>query len=150
MIKAAADVANATMSAALGAVARGVNDNTVKAVAMEAMAAHGVTTGAFEPRVDRTDQQVSVAIGVLREGWEADITRTVPGADRPEALTEAIAWCRPGMAVGRIAADVHGVGLGYEVVRPSDVLEPGMVISIGADGARDTVAITETGSEVLT
>jgi Xaa-Pro aminopeptidase len=150
LIRGAADVAHATMAAALDAVAKGAADNTVKAVAMEAMATHGVTTAAFEPRIDRDGERVAVAVGVLRDGWEADMTRTVPGPARPDALTNAVAWCRPGMAISRIAANVHGVGLGYEVVRPSDVLEPGMVISIGADGSRDTVAITETGSEVLT
>jgi Xaa-Pro aminopeptidase len=150
LIKAAAGVAQATMTAALGALAQGAPDDTVKAIAMESMANHGVTTAAFEPRIHRRGERAEVAVGVLRDGWEADVTRTVPGSRRPEALTDAIAWCRPGIAVGRIAADIHGVGLGYEVVRPSDVLEPGMVISIGVDGARDTVVVTPTGSEVLT
>src|SRR5437763_8893686 len=47
-IRAAATVANAVMKAALGAALAG---GPVKAVAMDAMAASGVTTAAFEPRV---------------------------------------------------------------------------------------------------
>jgi len=150
LIRAAAEVAHATMTAALGAVAADQPDAAVRGVAMETMAANGVTTAAFEPRIDRDGERVTIAVGVLRNGWEADLSRTVPGGTRPDPLTNAIAWCRPGMAVARLDADVHGVGLGYEVVRPSDVLEPGMVVSIGAAGARDTVHVTETGPEILT
>ena len=150
LLRAAADVADATLRVALDAVANGAAEATVKAVAMEAMAAQGVTTAAFEPRIQRDGERVSVAVGVLRAGWEADIARTAPGAARPDALIDAIARCRPGTPVARLDADVHGVGLGYEVVRPSDVLEAGMVVSIGTAGGRDTVLVTPTGPDVLT
>src|SRR5438874_1468146 len=47
--------------------------------------------------------------------------------------------------------DGEGVGLGYEVLSPADVLEAGMVLSIGVHGARDTVFVTERGApDVLT
>ena len=151
LIRAAAVVADATMTAALDAVGNGEPDATVKAVAMEAMADHRVTTAAFEPRVARRDERVTVAVGVLREGWEADVMRTMPGPARPEGLDKAIHRCRPGTKVADLAGTgVHGVGLGYEVLAPPDVLEAGMVVSIGAAGARDTVLVTETAPEVLT
>ena len=151
LIRAAAGVADAMMAAALDAVQQRAPDPTVIAVAMEAMADHGTTTAAFEPRVDRHDERVTVAVGVLNHGWEADLTRTVPGRSRPEALELAIHTCRPDTAVRDLAsADVHGVGLGYEVLPPDDVLESGMVLSIGADGARDTVLVAAPAAEVLT
>jgi Xaa-Pro aminopeptidase len=142
LIRAAATVADAMMTAALDAVVAG---GPVKAVAMEAMAAQGVTTAAFEPRVDRDGHRVSVAIGVLRDGWEADLTRSTP-----DAPNEAIADCRAGTSVADLNGDVHGVGPGYEVLSPSDTLEPGMVLSVGVDSARDTVFVTDGGPEILT
>ena len=151
-IRAAAAVAGAVMTAALDAIGTGAVDHMVKAVAMEAMASRGVTTPAFEPLMDRDHEhgRVTVAVGVLREGWEADLTRTVPGPARPDALTAAIDRCRSGAAVAELGAGVHGIGLGYEVLPPSAVLEPGMVLSVGADGAGDTVLMTEGVPEVLT
>jgi len=146
-IRAAAAVAEAMVAAAFDAQGP---DVTMKAAAMEAMAAHGTTTAAFEPVVDRNGEQVTVAVGVLWEGWEADLTRTLPGPSEAEAQSAAIERCRPGAAVADIGADVHGLGLGYEVVSPSDVLEPGMVLSVGTAGARDTVLVTDDAPEVLT
>jgi Xaa-Pro aminopeptidase len=150
LIRAAATVAEAMMAVALDAVGAHAPAIEVKAVAMEAMAARGVTTAAFEPRVDLDDERVTVAVGVLREGWEADLTRTVPGPTRPDALEAAIARCRAGGAAFDIGAAVHGTGLGYEVLEPSVVLEPGMVLSVGAAGARDTVLVTRDSPDVLT
>jgi Xaa-Pro aminopeptidase len=149
-IRAAGTVADAMLKAALDAIGAGLGDDAVKAVAMEAMAAHGVTTAAFEPLVARDGERVTVAVGVLRDGWEADLTRTVPGPVRPNALLAAIGRCGAGAAVETIGADVHGIGLGYEIVPPGAVLEPGMVLSVGAGGGRDVVLVTEEGPEVLT
>jgi len=142
MVRDAATVADAVMNAALDAAAA---DGPVKAVAMEAMAAHGVTTAAFEPTVRRHGNHVTVAVGVLREGWEADVTRTMPDVPNP-----AIHRCRPGTRVADLPGPTHGLGLGYEVLAPSDVLKPGMVLSIGVAGVRDTVLVTETAPDVLT
>jgi len=145
LIRAAAAVANATMKAALDAAAVG---GPVKAVAMEVMAAQGVTTAAFEPRVraEGGGERVTVAVGVLKDGWEADVTRSIP-----DVANTAVDRCRPGVRVGDLGPAVHGVGLGYEVLTPSDVLEPGMVVSVGVAGARDTVLVTERGApDVLT
>jgi Xaa-Pro aminopeptidase len=142
LIRAAATVADAVMVAALEAARAG---RPVKAVAMETMASHGVTTAAFEPRVHRDGDRVTVAVGVLRDGWEADLTRSTP-----DAPNEAIAECRAGASVADLTGGVNGVGLGYEVLEPEDVLEPGMVLSVGVDGARDTVLVTDGGPEVLT
>jgi Xaa-Pro dipeptidase len=152
LIRAAAAVAQAMVAAASDAVDAGATEETVKAVAMEAMAASGVTTAAFEPLVRRHHHsaRVTVALGVQREGWEADVTRTVPGPERPDALRAAIARCRPGAAVAELGAAVHGVGLGYEVLPPAAVLEPAMVLSVGVDGARDTVLVTDQDPEILT
>jgi Xaa-Pro aminopeptidase len=146
LMRAAAAVAGTTMAAALDAVAAGLDEVAVKAIAMEAMANAGVTTAAFEPVLDRNGSRVSVAIGVLRGGWEADVTRS-----RPDVRNWAIDRCGPGIRVAELGADVHGVGLGYEVLAPDDVLEAGMVVSVGSPGVRDTVVITERGApEVLT
>jgi Xaa-Pro aminopeptidase len=150
LIRAAAAVAAAMMAAALDAVDAGEPDNVVEAVAMETMAAHGVTTAAFEPLVERDDDRVTVAVGVLRHGWEADLSRTVPGPARPEALTTAIDKCRAGAMAADLGARVHGIGLGYEVLPSSEVLEAGMVLSVGTAGARDTVLVTRKGPDVLT
>jgi Xaa-Pro aminopeptidase len=149
-LRAAAIVARATMTSALDAVASGASDATVRAIAMEAMARTGTTTFALEPRIERDDDRVTVAVGVLVDGWEADLARTIPGPARPDALVGAIDRCRPRTVLRDVGADVHGVGLGYEVLLPSDVLEPGMVLSVGVDGARDTVLVTDGGPEVLT
>jgi hypothetical protein len=142
LIRAAATVAKTMMAAALDAVAAG---GPLKAAAMEAMASHGVTTAAFEPRVHRDGDRVTVAVGVLRDGWEADLTRSTP-----DAPNEAIAECRAGASVADLSGEVNGVGLGYEVLAPEDVLEPGMVLSVGVDGARDTVLVSDGPPEVLT
>jgi len=145
LIRAAAAVAAAMMTVALDAAGAGEADATVKALAMERMAAHGVTTAAFEPRVHRDRDRVTVAVGVLRDGWEADLTRSTPGAPN-----EAIADCRAGASVADLSGEVNGVGLGYEVLAPEDVLEPGMVLSVGVDGTRDTVLVTDGPPEALT
>jgi Xaa-Pro aminopeptidase len=138
LLRAAAEVANAVMAAALEAAASG---GAVRAIAMETMAAHGVTTAAFEPLVVRG----AVAIGVLREGWEADVTRSTTALPNP-----AIERCRPATPVAGLPPDTHGIGLGYEVLAPDDILEPGMVLSVGVDGTRDTVLVTSGEPEVLT
>jgi Xaa-Pro aminopeptidase len=150
LIRAAAAVAQDVMTVALDAIGAGLADDAVKAVAMEAMAGNGTTTAAFEPSINRDGERVTVAVGVLRDGWEADLSRTIPGPLWPAALTAAIARCRPGVTVADIGADVHGVGLGYELLPSTTVLEPGMVLSVGTDGARDVVLITEDGNELLT
>jgi len=112
-IRLAASVAGAVMGAVLDGAARGDDDRTIIAIGMEVMAREGTTTAAFEPRVSRDGERVTVAVGVLRDGWEADVTRTVPGPPTPDALTAAIDTCRPGTTVADINADVHGIGLGY-------------------------------------
>lgn len=148
-IRAAAAVARSTMTVALDGVARGLDDGGVTAVAMEAMAAEGTTTAAFEPRISRDGEgRVTIAVGVLRDGWEADVTRTAPA--RSGELASAIDRCRAGAAVANIGAEVHGVGCGYEVLLGGDHLEPGMVLSVSTGGAGDTVLVTESAPEVLT
>jgi|SRR5581483_1093800 len=149
-IRAAANVAGTMMAAALDAVASGARDATVKAIAMETMSRAGASTFAFEPRIEHVGYRTTVAVGTLVDGWEADLTRTVPGPERPDALTAALGRCRTGRIAGDIGADVHGVGLGYEVLSRADRLEPGMVLSVGVDGARDTVLVTDGAPELLT
>ena len=111
--------------------------------------------GLASPGLDSaTEQAVAISNAVecvddtwpqKRDGWEADLTRSTP-----HAANEAIAGCRAGVAVAELGPDVHGVGLGYEVLGPDDVLEPGMVLSVGADGTRDTVLVTDGEPDVLT
>jgi Xaa-Pro aminopeptidase len=150
LIRAAAGVAEDVMTSALGAVGAGLTDDAIKAIAMETMATKGTTTAAFEPCMKRDDKRVTVAVGVLRDGWEADLTRTVPGPVRPDALTAALASCRPGTQIADLGADAHGVGLGYELLPAATVLQAGMVLSVGAAGARDVVLVTDDMPELLT
>ena len=124
----------------------------------EAMAAHGVTTPAFEgtfcvvdpgapARALVTDRAlvdgdaVHVRAGVLRDGWEGSLARTWScGAPLDitaarAALDEVIGPCRPDMTVGALrerlrGVSVDGVGMGHEEISSSDVLVPGNVLSL--------------------
>jgi Xaa-Pro aminopeptidase len=149
-IREAAMSATLMMNMADHVIGSGEPDSKVKAVAMDAMAVSGATTAAFEPIITRNGERVTVAVGVLHDGWEADLSRTLPGPVQPDALLAAVDRCRPGTSVADVGADVHGVGLGYEVLLPSDVLEPGMVLSVGVAGARDTVLVTAGDPDNLT
>ena len=55
---------------------------------------------------------------------------------------------------GKAGASAHGVGLGYEGLEDSAVLEAGMVVQLGLEAAGvlggDMVLIGETGAEQLT
>jgi Xaa-Pro aminopeptidase len=148
-IRAAIAVAQPMMDAALVAARGGATDAQIVAVAMEAMAAHGCTTAAFEPVVTRRYDFVGIDVGVLRDGWEGGFARPVDAGDRPPEHTAAIGRCRTGVAAGDVG-DVYGVGCGYEVVAPDDILEPGMVLSVTTAPWRDLVVVTDAAPELLT
>jgi creatinase/prolidase-like protein len=149
-IRAAIAVARRVMDAARRAARDHGSDRDVVAAAMAAMAEQGVTTAAFEPVITRGEGFVGIDVGVLREGWEGGFGRPVDGSDRPPREHErAIARCRAGVAA-RVVGEVYGVGCGYEVVAPDDVLEPGMVISVTTAPWRDLVLVGDGPPEVLT
>jgi Xaa-Pro aminopeptidase len=156
-IRAAGRVAAEALAAAFG---RGASRDPrqLAGAALERMAALGVTTPAFPPVIEVAGDRVAARVGVLRDGWEGVLARTRPD-DAPTrgAAATAVARCRPGATVASVAQDgvsVDGVGLGHEVLRGSDRLEPGLVLYLEAarDGARwgDTVSVGTPGPEVLT
>jgi hypothetical protein len=148
-IRAAVAVARPTMDAARAAARDGATDAHIVAVAMEAMAAHGCTTAACEPVVTRVGGlAVAVDVGVLHHGWEGGFARPVDGG-ASTAHAAAIARCRAGVSA-RAVGDVYGVGCGYEVLAPDDVLVPNMVVSVTTDHTRDLVLVTDAAPEVLT
>jgi hypothetical protein len=114
---------------------------------------------------------VHLRVGVLRDGWEGWLSRTVVcGATPSAALREAfgtwhaaieavIVRCRPGVPVGELrgagaGVTVDGVGMGHEELADADRLEAGMVIAIEvAEGdvlGSETVLVTTAGCEPLT
>ncbi len=148
-IRAAIAVARPMMDAALEAARGGATDAQIVAVAMEAMAAHGCTTAAFEPVVTRVDgRAVAVDVGALHHGWEGGFARPVDGGTSG-AHAAAIDRCRRDVAA-RDVGDVYGVGCGYEVVAGDDALEPGMVLSVTTGPWRDLVRVTDAAPDVLT
>ncbi len=151
-IRAAVAVAQAVMDEARVVARSGRSEREVAAVAMEAMARHGVTTAAFEPVVVRVDGTTAIDVGVLRDGWEGGLARTEPGTAAPAEHAAAIARCRAGTPVREVApgGEVCGVGAGYEVLEPDRELEPGMVVSIATWPVRDLVLVTDATPEVLT
>jgi Xaa-Pro dipeptidase len=149
-VRAAVTVAGTVMAAALHRARAGGRATEIVATAMEAMARAGVTTAAFEPVVHHHGDVVAIDIGVLRNGWEGGLARTAPGREPPAPHREVIARCRPGTVSDALAPAIHGIGLGYEVLAPGTILQPGMVVSVTTRPARDIVLITDGEPDVLT
>ena len=159
-IRAAAAVADDAVDAVADALRPGVREVDLAAVFLERMATHGVTTPAFDPVISVVEEGVvadwstdrvlaggdlvAISAGVLANGWEAPVARTVPcGELSPDYQPGWHGWhqrwpalleqCRAGTGVGELrrnGADVHGVGASYEVLFDEDVLEPGMVVAL--------------------
>jgi hypothetical protein len=151
-IRAAAAVARTVMAAALDSARDGASDATIIAIAMEAMAQQHVTTASFEPVVTRAGDLTAVDIGVLRAGWEGGLARTEPSTPAPPEHGQAIERCTPGTPIEEIApgGNVHGVGLGYEVLEPGSQLEANMVVSVAHGFIRDLVLVADGSPDVLT
>ena len=171
-----------TVEAAFGAVADAlkprVTEQQLKGAFEESMALHGARTPSFEgtfcvadpgqaPRSLVTDRAVRagdfvhVRVGVMRDGWEGAIARTLPCETElpeiPAAHATTIALAVDGATVGDLratGATVEGVGIGHEEMADGDRLEPGIVLFIEnwSDPVLvgDTVLVGEDSPEVLT
>jgi Xaa-Pro aminopeptidase len=183
-IRAAVDVAQDAMAALADALEPGATVARLRGAFLERMCAHGVTTPAFDPRVTIAGERarsardeplpdrmlVHVDAGVLRDGWEGSLGRTLPCGevtgdahasiaawrDRRDAVVSAVA---PGSSVADVrdlagVDDVEGVGLGYERVDDVQVFEPGstlaVLVSEGDVRGRDILLVTAGGAERLT
>ena len=185
-IRAAITLAEACMRTTIDALAPGVRERELVGVFEEHMAAHGATAPAFEgnfvvadgsarslvsDRALATGDLVHLRGGVLRDGWEGWLSRSVvcgaePTTDQQAAagawrgvMIAVIDWCRPGTSVRELRGaaprvTVDGVGVGHESLSDHDVLEPGMVLAIEATVddvlGSETVLITPSGCETLT
>lgn len=164
-------VAEDSLAAAVAALWPGITEAELRGTCLEQMAAHGVTTPAFDPEFSiEGGDLVAMRLGVLAAGWEASLARTWPSRDaRPEHRASWSRWwaawngrlvdrCAPGTRVGDLrlteGAVVDGLGMGHEVLADSDVLEPGMVVALqlrhaGMLGA-EMLHLTRDGNELLT
>jgi Xaa-Pro aminopeptidase len=127
-------------------------DAAAAAVAVDAMARAGSTRPVGEPLVRTTGGTTVVDLGVLVEGYEGGIGRTL--GDDPEGTAavhrRTLAACRPGTTApgsgSGTTVEARGAGLGAE--RPVvGTLEAGMVVSVtttvGAHRWRDLVLVAD-------
>jgi len=182
-IRRAVTVAEDALTAVTDAIVPGAQERDLKGVFEQRMAGLGVTTPAFEgtfcvadpgqpPRVLVTDRAlrdgdvVHLRAGVLRDGWEAWLSRTWSCGDSALDLTVAAAAlaqardeCRVGASVGDVRAvvpgtSVDGVGMGHEELADDDSLEPGMVLGVEVLVDQvlvgDMVLVTDGAPELLT
>jgi Xaa-Pro aminopeptidase len=169
-LRAAAAVAVEAFSETRRGLEPGVKPAQLRGRFIQAAAAHGVTTPAFEAVAapsgpstwwssDRElpvgDARIVLRGGVLRDGWEASLARTYDGRDEvvPPHWDAVVHACTAGARVGEVFI-THGVGRGVEPLDDDVVLEPGMVVAVEleAGGAvrQDAVLITNAEPEILT
>jgi Xaa-Pro aminopeptidase len=176
---AASAAAGAAAEAALGAVSAalrpGVSEIALAAAFEEAMTAFELTAPAFDAvcRVadgraagsDRASERevaagdrVQVRAGVMRDGWEGLVARTLASdgtAIRSPSLGDAIARCTVGAGIGDVRSSVaalDGTGMGHEELADPDTLEPDMVVFAEVDGDivdGAVVHVTADGPDVL-
>jgi Xaa-Pro aminopeptidase len=177
-IRQAVKIAQSSLPAVAEALQPGVTEQELKGVFEAHMTANGARTPSFEgvfcvadpgvpPRSLVTDRAVRdrdlvhVRAGVLRDGWEGAIARTLAcgGAhpDVPPAHAQTVALAVDGAVVGDLratGATVDGIGIGHEELGDGDRLEAGMVLWIERWGdpvlVGDAVVITDGSPEVLT
>jgi Xaa-Pro dipeptidase len=136
-LRAAVQVAEKGLSAALSELAPGITEQTLTGAMLEAMAAGGVSTSATQdgawitspqhpwrqgPRDRRVEagDLVALAAGALADGYVGEVGRTVPVGDVPGAdelyQRSASLWnsliqsCRPGAAAGDLLAAYDAAG----------------------------------------
>ena len=184
-IRRAVAVATEALDAVIAIAQPGVRERDLLARFEQRMCELGTTTPAFEgtfgrvfpsDRVLAAGDRVVLDAGVLLDGYEGGLARTIvcgdsqlaatPADDLFTALLRAVkpgatgvdlwaAWDETG--IGRPTQPVaHGVGLGLEppVVGDDDAaFAAGMTISLRAEAdgwvRRDTVVVTDTGAELL-
>jgi Creatinase/Prolidase N-terminal domain len=153
-IRIACTIAWTGVTAALADPSHGVG------AAIEAIAATGHTIPSSAPRVRVADGAVDIDLGVLVDGYEGGVGgRFADGEREPSSsLTDA---CVPGATHPSLASAarggwlVRGLGMGFErpVIDPrhgvTEVLEAGMVLSVGDGHHRDVVAVTDDGPRIL-
>jgi Xaa-Pro aminopeptidase len=174
-IAAAVDAAERALDAASDALTPGITEIELQGVYEEAMTAAALTAPAFEgtfciadpggaPRTFPTARAVSdgdlvhVRAGVMRDGWEGFVARTLRCGAAPvrvPALADAVARCTVGIRVAdlRSAGSVDASGMGHEEVADDDTLQPGMVLAVEVlvDGILDgaVVHVTPDGPQVF-
>ena len=175
-IAAAVDAAETALAATDDALVAGISEIELQGVFEEAMTASGLTAPAFEgtfcvdqpgspTRVFSTDRAVTdgdlvhVRAGVMRDGWEGVVARTLRCGSEPVRsthLTDFVARCTAGASVGAVRSagvSLEGTGMGHEEVADDEQLEDGMVVVIEhagndvLDGA--VVHVAAGGPEVL-
>jgi Xaa-Pro aminopeptidase len=173
--RAAVAVARAGMEAAGAALADGAGTTGARAAALATVAGLGVTvptSGVAVTQLDSTaGSPAHVDIGLLVDGYEGGLGRTLPGADDTTVRTaqrRLVDACRPGATVAdlrdAVAAGVtrwavRGSGMGFEIpvmtaaLGRGQVIEEHMVVSIGIelDGVRrrDLAFVGVAATEVL-
>ncbi|MBP16777.1 MAG: Xaa-Pro aminopeptidase [Acidimicrobiaceae bacterium] len=150
LMRTACEVAAAGLDAVVAALP--ATDSAATALAVDAMARAGSSRPVDEPFVRTIGGTTVVDLGVLVEGYEGGIGRTLGGdaGDTADIHRRTLAACRPGTVVpgseGGATVEVRGAGLGAE--RPvAGILEAGMVLSItttaGSHRWRDLVLVAD-------
>jgi Xaa-Pro aminopeptidase len=182
-IDAAVDAAEMALAAAADELRPGCTELDLQGAYEEAMACAGLTAPAFEgtccvvdpgeaPRTFASDRiviagdRVHVRAGVMRDGWEGFVVRTLACGGEPvrstaqpvrsTVLADAVARCTPGTRVADVRvtpAVLDGTGMGHEELFDDDVLGVDMVVAVEVlvDGVLDgaVVHVTDAGPVTL-
>lgn len=174
--RAAVAVARAGMEASGAALADGAGTTGARAAALAAVAGLGVTvptSGVAVTQLDATTgSSAHVDIGLLVDGYEGGLGRTLPEADDDAPVVAAqrrlVDACRPGATVADLRDAVapgvsrwvvRGSGMGFEIpvmtaaLGRGQVIEEHMVLSVGIelDGVRrrDLAVVGAAATEVV-
>jgi len=175
-IRAATETAERALVAVSAELRAGIAEIELAGIYEEAMTDDGVTAPAFEgtfcvvepdasrrtfpsDRVVTDGDHVHVRAGVMRDGWEGLVARTLVCGGTPvrsPGLTDAVARCCAATLVGAVRAapaTVDGTGMGHEELADDDKLTDDMVVRVEVlvDGVLDgaTVHVTRGGPEAL-
>jgi Xaa-Pro aminopeptidase len=152
-LAAAVEAAEAALEAVCAALRPGVTEIALAGIFEEAMTASELTAPAFDAVCRVADagapafgspterevadgDRVHVRAGVMRDGWEGIVVRTLTSDGAPlrsPLLAGAIARCAPGAGVGNVrsmVAALEGTGMSHEELADGDTLEPDMVVFV--------------------
>jgi len=170
-IRAAVAAAEDALEAVAAALAPGVREIDCKARFEDAMTHAGLTAPAFEAvccvadggpprtfaseRVIREGDRVHVRGGVIRDGMEGVVARTLVCGDgqlRAPCLHDVLGRCRAGAAIGDLRGEgvaIEGTGIGHEELAADDRLVPGMTVAVEVleDGVLDGAVALVTDDE---